>query len=214
MQLPCRVLWTRSAGALAVIAVALPASSADVTGLPKPEAFVQNATASRPMISPDGKTLVTPFLGRNRILCVAQVANLDGGCVREIPVDTVNLSWLGNDKLLSGWGVRLVLGDFAVTVGGFSTIDLSTGKQAPLLPAKSPYIVTQPLWTAPDGSRLLLLAQKRSQNWPEVIGLDMGTGAVTEVQPPKAPISSWFADGEGVVRAGVVRRYRSYRTES
>jgi len=203
MQLPRHTLWTWSAGALAVIIVGMPASSADVSGLPKPEAFVQNATVSAPMISPDGKTLVAPFLGSNRVLCVARIANLDGGCVREIAAEATNLSWLGNDKLLSGWGLRVVLGDFAFTVGGFSTIDLSTGKQAPLLPAKSPYIVTQSLWTAPDGSRLLLLAQKRSQNWPEVIGLDMGTGAVTEVQPPKPPISSWFADGEGVVRAGV-----------
>jgi dipeptidyl aminopeptidase/acylaminoacyl peptidase len=194
-------MW--SAGALAAIAVASPARSAEATALPKPEAFVQRATASAPMISPDGKTLVTPFLGSKQVLCVAQITNLDGGCVREIPADATNLSWLGNDKLLSGWGVRVVLGDFALTVGGFSTIDLATGKQAPLLPAKSPYIVTQALWAAPDGSRIVLLAQKRSQSWPEVIALDMATGAVTQVQPPKAPVSAWFTDGEGVVRAGV-----------
>jgi len=195
--------WIWSACGAVAIATAMPAHSAEVAALPKPEAFVQEATVSAPMISPDGKTLVAPFLGSRQALCVAQIANLDGGCVREIPVDGANLSWLGNEKLLSGWGLRVVLGDFAFTFGGFSTIDLTTGKQTPLLSAKSPYIVTQSLWAARDGSRLLLLAQKRSQNWPEVIGLDVATGVVTEVQPPKAPISSWFADGEGVVRAGV-----------
>lgn len=203
MQLVDRTSWIWTAGALAVMAIATPVSSTEVAALPKPEAFVQKATVSAPMISPDGQTLVAPLLGSKTVLCVVKTADIDNGCVRKLPADGTNLSWVGNDKLLSGWGFRLMLGDFGFTIGEFSTIDLTTGKQTPLLPAKSPYIVTQALWTAPSGSRLLLLAQKRSQNWPGVIALDLTTGAVTQIQPPKEPISSWFVDGEGVVRAGV-----------
>lgn len=203
--------WQGFLGVLAAASVTLAVSTASAApaspvgpALPPPAAFLHEATASDPMISPDGITLVARFEGASPALCVVSVAKLNDGCARNIKVaGRPSLSWLGNDRLLSFKGFSVVVGPSILFVSLFEVINLKTGEITALLPEKSPYDARQAVWIAPDGSSVLLTAQRKGQSWPAVIRYDLKSQAVTEVQPPQSPVILWFADPQGAVRSGI-----------
>ncbi|WP_420137887.1 alpha/beta hydrolase family protein [Sphingomonas sp.] len=138
------------------------------------------------------------------MLCVIDTADLPGGCRKLIKgIGTSPLSWLGEDRLLTSWPSMAVIDSWIIRVPIPITIDLKTAKIDTLLPPKAPYKVADVIWRAPDGRGMLLSAIRKSQSFPEVIRLDMPSRTITPVQPSQQPVRRWFADGNGIVRAGV-----------
>ncbi|WP_162875541.1 alpha/beta hydrolase family protein [Sphingomonas crusticola] len=115
------------------------------------------------------------------------------------------MSWLGNGRLLTSWAAFVPFGPFLIPFPVPVTVDVTSAKVDTLLPKKAPYRAGAVIWTAPDGSSVLLSATRNSKEWPEVLRVDLASGLVTTVQASQSPILAWFADANGVVRAGIGR---------
>jgi dipeptidyl aminopeptidase/acylaminoacyl peptidase len=54
-----------------------------------------------------------------------------------------------------------------------------------------------------DGSSLLILLDENSDGYPEVVRIDLSTGAVRRVVAARPPVRHWITDGRGSVRLGL-----------
>ena len=125
-------------------------------------------------------------------------------------------SWASDERLLlglsltsKGMGVELPITRlFSFDVASKASRRLGTGRGM---------IADNVIFTDPAGRFVLLASQPDLFSSPSVERIDLATGATEPVQRPMAGVWNWFADGSGIVRAGVEygdRRYKIYYRES
>ena len=116
--------------------------------------------------------------------------------------------WIGNDhvvfQLVSRENLFGSRGDLARLV----SFDVNSGKMEPLVWRDSGGNASRILHVDHDTGTFLLERQNlgyssgADQRRPEVVEVDVATGKFKRVQRPNLVVSSWFADGNGVVRGG------------
>lgn len=211
--------------AAALIAV-LPAAAAATEPLAAPTAaaaplpighFAQLPFVRSPILSPDGRRIAAFVLndGRERIA----VFGPRGGSwaiEHSLPADNAaSFQWAGNDRLLidvdsvtiiTGGGVFLPTPTRRVV-----SYDLTARKARAL--AANRGIFDEVIFVDPDGRYALLSGQPELGRDPNVQRVDLASGTAQVVQPARSGIWSWFADANGIVRAGIdygTRRTRIY----
>lgn len=116
--------------------------------------------------------------------------------------------WADDDNLVvQASSLQTILGQryTDLRVIGFNR----TSRRLTALGSRDALLVTRILWRSRSGSPRLLLERVSTKHgyeglrMPEVVEVDVATGAFHIVQAPNPLVSSWYADGEGVVRMGV-----------
>jgi dipeptidyl aminopeptidase/acylaminoacyl peptidase len=129
----------------------------------------------------------------------------------------------GNESFLWASDTRLLITvnvQFLLAIGGtviplrlqrVQSYDLESRVMTSLGPGAG--FLQEVIFVDPAGRYILLSSQERLDRSPNVLRIDLATGASVEVQQAQRGVSSWFADGAGVVRVGVdygERRTRIY----
>ena len=182
------------------------ASASAPTATPIPiERLAQLPIIADPVLSPDGTRIAARITdgGRERI-GVWRVGD-SATAPRTIPADNViSYQWAGDERLLvEVHAVVLITGHIIlpVPVRRVVSYDLASGRATALGSGGGLY--DEVIFVAPAGHYVLLSTQTAIDTTPSVHRIDLATGASVRVQPPRRGVWSWFADAEGVVRAGV-----------
>jgi dipeptidyl aminopeptidase/acylaminoacyl peptidase len=172
---------------------------------------------SEPLLSPDGTRIAARVSGQGteEIRVWTLDENRDRDPIRVPASGNERFQWAGNNRLLITISVS-----FDLFIGGallhvrfqrVQSYDLQNRKLIPL--GQNAGFLQDVIFIDPDGRYILLSDQERMDRSPNVVRIDLETGASTEVQAARRGVWSWFADAEGVVRVGVdygERRTRIY----
>jgi dipeptidyl aminopeptidase/acylaminoacyl peptidase len=198
-----------------------PATQPPATPAPLPiDALAALPGLSDPSLSPDGWRIV----GRVTVEGKSRIAVWD----LRTPEVAPHLLSPGNDQLRwLRWGGpgRLLFGVqttasydhhimpvtriIAVETAGWTARMLDTGRG---------FLGDDVIFVDPAGAYVLVSSQPSVDQYPAVVRVDLATGASVQVQPPRTGVWNWYADSDGVVRAGVdysdnrIRLY--YRTHA
>ncbi|GAA0327743.1 S9 family peptidase [Sphingomonas oligophenolica] len=188
------------------------ATPAPATAGPIPlENFAQLPFFEAPSLSPDGKKVAGEIAikGKQRFAIIeladtSHVALIDPG-----DVDLRSWSWVNNDWLVAVVAAtRDVEGDSWILSRAVAIS--ADGKKSQILGKDmAAQDAGEILWKASDGTPHILLSLQTSiySNeegfWPEVRDFDVSNGRSKRVAGPVPNVMDWYADGAGIVRAGI-----------
>ena len=204
-----------------------PAATASAADAPVPVAvFARIPFMSQPVLSPSGRYLAVNLrVSGHQNLAIIDLQNraaqpllvgTEGEFDRLNDVSIDNWVWADDDNLVvQASSLQVIQGQRYTDqrVIGFNRV---SGRLT-VLGSRDALLVGRILWRSRSGSPRLLLERVSTQhgyeglNMPEVVEVDVVTGAFRVVQQPNALVSSWYADGEGVVRMGISRDRESGR---
>jgi dipeptidyl aminopeptidase/acylaminoacyl peptidase len=197
---------------LSLVAALLAATPARAASPPPPlipvEAFGALPSFSNPHISPDGKrVLAIAMIGGERAVVVYDLAG-DGTHFTRLnlgsDLEVMEARWAGDHRvLLSIYGTNQVYG-LTVAMTRLFLRDLDTG----LLHALGGNQVGgfsggDIVYVDPAGAYVLLAAQATIWDAPSVLRVDLATLKTKELMEPRPGVWSWYADANGVLRAGL-----------
>jgi dipeptidyl aminopeptidase/acylaminoacyl peptidase len=189
---------------MALAQAAAPAPAAKPKIIPT-ELLAKMPLISGPRLSPDGRKLLAmiandgkPMLGL-RFIDSAELRSF--GLPKGFEV--VSYSWAGDGRVLISLGKTTPFFDDEAYMTRLVTYDLATRKTAFIGKREQGLKGDDILYVDPAGAWLLLSIQKTVFDWPSVYRVDLATGEMKEVVAPRDGIMGWYADGKGVVRAGL-----------
>ncbi|HEU4603715.1 MAG TPA: S9 family peptidase [Steroidobacteraceae bacterium] len=160
-----------------------------------------------PKISPDGTLVASRAYVRDGLRLI--VVNLDQfrPAFGAIPIpekrDLLWYRWAGNDRLLISIGKNDMLDGEEVYVTRLILLDLKNSQAQFVGKGREGVVGDDVIYVAPDGSYLLLSIQETVFDYPSVWRVDLATLKMKRVVSQKENVWSWFADPDGVVRAGI-----------
>jgi dipeptidyl aminopeptidase/acylaminoacyl peptidase len=89
-------------------------------------------------------------------------------------------------------------------------VDVSTGATRVVDPKSRGIYAGDVLYTDPSGSWALVASQNDIYSYPSVKRVDLATGVATLVEKARTDVWDWYADEQGVVRAGVANEGRKW----
>lgn len=205
---------------LGLVAVAGPAAAQQVAAAQSygPEVFGRLPFMQGPEISPNGKLIAAKLrVSGEQYLAIVDLANpsarpamiaKDGAFDKLDDVVIDGWEWADDDNLIIQLSSRQeFFGEKydAVRMIGFNRI---SGKTTPLA-WDGAVSSNRILWKSREGNPRILVERISAQygfeglSMPEVVEVDVLTGRHKIVMKPNPEVSSWFADGNGVVRMGV-----------
>ena len=195
------------AAAAALCLSAAPAAPGTASPPIPAEAFAALPTMSGAQISPDGKRVVTlSQVGDSKVIVAY---DLDGGADRFTRIDigdkldVVAVRWAGNRRLLlTVFGSHKLFG-IEVPMTRLILKDLDDGRLEALTEKVAGLWGGDLVHVDPDGGYVLLAAQRRIEDYPSVLRVDLATLEAKEVVSPYTGVWTWYADPSGVVRAGL-----------
>jgi dipeptidyl aminopeptidase/acylaminoacyl peptidase len=211
------------AGAVSTMAAAQPAAVAP-SSKPAPNAiipitfFAKRPFMQAPRISPDGTKIVVQMSkdkkGYLGLIDLAKPGSPPDFFIatteyREVGDRTVaGWRWVGNDNVVMTMQSRENIQGQVIDVTRLVGYNIKTKKLTPLAWDKATGQASDILYIDHDAGRFLLERQSYAYGtelWqrPEVVSVDVATGAYDVVQRPNPVIGRWIADGHGVIRAAV-----------
>jgi dipeptidyl aminopeptidase/acylaminoacyl peptidase len=183
-----------------------PAAAATQGGLIPSADFAARPLVSGPTLSPDGgwvlAMLATPGAPSLGLIAVGRKE------IRTFAVpkgyEIVSYRWAGDGRVLVSVGRNTPwVGGEDVYMTRLIAYDVATRKSTFIGRAEEGPKGDDVLWVASDGGALLLAIQRTVYDYPSVFRVDLTTGAMKEVVHQRYDVWDWYADGSGVVRAGV-----------
>lgn len=173
-------------------------SAADFAALPIVE---------KPLLSPDGHKIAALHTQEGKTTILIFDADHPEAPPKGMPINKTSvfaLRWAGNRRLLLTIKLTQSMGDFVVPYLRLVSIDVGGDGGVTILDKKSDGVLAgDVLYTDPTGSWALVASQSDASSYPSVKRVDLATGAATVVEKDKEGIWDWYADDQGVVRAGV-----------
>ena len=168
-------------------------------------AFARNPDYWDLVLSPKGTQVLgrTTVAGRERVM----VHNLQTGKALLLPwIDDGQVDWIdwaGEGRVLMclGWSRPAAGEDIYVT--RIVVVDLAKQSSLVLGDEHAGPQGDDVLYVDPTGAWLLLSMQESIDEYPAVFRYDLATGERTEVVKPRTDVWEWYADPDGVVRAGI-----------
>ncbi len=198
------------AQAPAAVAQGAPASASTLIPI---EAFGDLPFLSDPTLSPDGRQIAARiFVGGHERIGIWDATG-ERQRPRVIAVGDFQLRWVrwaGDNRLLVSVQTTVTIYGMSVPISRVLSYDLGTRRNI-LLGDVNGLLGDDVIFVDPAGRYILLSAQEQVTTYPSVQRIDLATGAATEVQRPRSGVWRWFADENGVVRAGVDYRERALR---
>jgi dipeptidyl aminopeptidase/acylaminoacyl peptidase len=216
---------------LRMIAVALALSAAGAMALPtaapaQPAAaqervpvavFAQIPFLSQPVISPSGRYLAANIRHSGRQhLAILDLQNREGqpqligtegefDRINDVSIDS--WEWADEDNLIVHVSSPQLIQGERYTDQRLVAFNRTSGRLT-LLGAEGALTMGDILWRSREGPPRILVERVSTEygyegiRTPEVVEIDVLTGNHHVVQRPNPLVSSWFADGEGVIRMG------------
>lgn len=173
------------------------------------ESFAARNAYSQIKLAPDGAhiAVVAPH-GKGNILSVLDSVQRKpvASAIVDGKLDLGWVRWAGPHRLLySASQVRAIEGIGEVRVTRMFMLDIASNKSAMVGPKKMTSLGDDLLWTAPDGSAILMALRESWYHYPSVyrISLDNPAADGVLVQKEMDEIFDWYADDAGVVRMGL-----------
>ena len=170
------------------------------------EAFGELPFLAQPKLSPDGARIAARIAINDQVrIAIWTVGGAADQQPRIISTGDFGLRWFrwaGDQRLLIGVQATVNIMGFPFPISRVVSYDLQTSRTA-LLGGPNGFMGDDVIFVDPDGRYILLSAQERPTSYPAVQRVDLATGTAVEVQPSRRGVWNWFADENGVVRAGV-----------
>ncbi|HYI48340.1 MAG TPA: S9 family peptidase [Allosphingosinicella sp.] len=170
------------------------------------DALAAPATLSDPILSPDGTHIAARLTNQDKewiaVWDLRAPPDTAPRTLEQGDFDVRWLRWAGPHRLLLGIQVKQRIYANDVTVSRTISLETTTWRATPLQTGHG-IIGDDVIFVDPAGAYALISAQPTATDYPDVLRLDLTTGAATVVQRRITGIWNWFADSAGVVRAGV-----------
>ncbi len=228
---PARILLLRSIAALLTLLCAVdlalaqqatselqasPAPSVAAAEAPPPRipaaVFARDPDYWDPNLSPGGAQVLarTSIEGRERVV----IHHLATGKALLLPTPTDAqvdwFDWAGESRVLVSLGWTRTIDGEESYVTRLVVFDIASGTSKLLGDRFAGVEGDDVLYVAPAGQWLLLSMQQSRDEYPTVFRYDLGTGERTAVVKPETDVWEWYADSDGVVRAGLGFQSRSW----
>lgn len=178
------------------------------------EAFGDLPFLTQPSLSPDGTRIAARVTVQDEVrLGIWTVGGAPDQQPRLISTRNFGLRWFrwaGDQRLLISVQTSVSVMGFAFPISRVVAYDLQTNRTS-LLGGAAGFMGDDVIFVDPQGRYVLLSAQERPTSYPAVQRIDLATSEAVEVQSQRNGVWSWFADENGVVRAGVDYGERRFR---
>lgn len=206
----------------AVLAFVLPSPVfAEVPARIPAEHFAALPLVRGAMLSPDGRSVATRAIvaGDHRILVFDADAPESDPAVFSIgeKAELSGLTWAGSQRLLVRVVIRGAIYGVEVPYQRLFVVDLATRSSRVLDRRGRGIFAGDVLYVDPTGTWALVASQDNIHTYPSVKRVDLATTDATVVEKAKTGVWDWYADQQGVVRAGVAyegRRWTLWYRES
>jgi len=201
----------------AVIAGLLMASPTLASPPPAPPSiadFAEPPIAVGAQLSADGKLLAArAWKGETSRILIIDAAN-PSSPPRAIPLgkaDVTSISWAGGSRLLLRVRRYEQLYEQVYPMTRLLVVDVGTGGVRYADPDNRGFLGGDVLYTDPDGKLALVASQDSIFQTPAVKRVDLATGRAVVVEKPRPDVWDWYADADGVVRAGLAYDERAWK---
>jgi dipeptidyl aminopeptidase/acylaminoacyl peptidase len=168
--------------------------------------FAAMPLLKKPLLSPDGRMIAARQVTDGKTSVVVLDADHPEGPARIFPLTKVELfsvQWAGNQRLLLTLMVSQKLYGSDLRYLRLARLDINGGALQLLDPKSRGILAGDVLYADPTGSWALVASQDDIFTYPSVKRVDLTTGQATLVEKEKDGVWDWYADDQGVVRAGV-----------
>jgi dipeptidyl aminopeptidase/acylaminoacyl peptidase len=197
-------------GSLALAAGSAPASAEDGKATPTHMIPVSKFAALpdlyRPLLSPDGHRIAARKTADGTTTLVILDADRPEARPRGIPIGKwpiAALKWAGNQRLLLTAQSTFEINGYEFPFRRLIAIDVDTGASRVVDRRSRGMYAGAVLYTDPTGTWALVAGQDDAQSYPSVKRVDLATGDATVVERARPDVWDWYADENGVVRAGI-----------
>jgi dipeptidyl aminopeptidase/acylaminoacyl peptidase len=160
----------------------------------------------KPLLSPDGRRIAARKTADGETTIVILDADRPEATARGIPLGKVQiaaLTWAGNQRLLLTIQSVFQLNGLELPFRRLIAIDVDSGASRVVDRRSRGMFAGDVLYTDPAGSWALVAGQDDALSYPSVKRVDLSTGDATVVEKARSDVWDWYADENGVVRAGV-----------
>lgn len=202
--------------ALAVAAVPVGATDQSFVPAKIPVAdFAALPVLRKPLLSPDGRRIAARQTTDGKTRIVILDADHPEAATRLIELgkaDVAGLTWAGNNRLLLRVMAKrhIYHVDIDIPFLRLIAIDLPSGYSHIVDNKSAGMFAGDVLYTDPAGTWALVAGQDSAGSYPSVKRVDLATGLATIVEKPRKGVWDWYADENGVVRAGVAYDERKW----
>lgn len=206
------------AAAMALAAGAAPVCAEVAPGAKPPRIpiadFATLPIMKKPILSPDGHRIAARQIadGITKILIldtdhpetVARKINLG-------TTDVIAVKWAGNHRLLlTIEGSQILPDGRQLQFLRLIAFNVDSGTSLLLDRNSKGMYAGDVLYTDPTGSWALVASQDFYDTYPSIKRVDLATGDAIQVEKPRERVWDWYADDQGVVRAGVAYQGRRW----
>lgn len=176
--------------------------------------FASLPVLQKPLLSSDGRQIAARRIvdGKTKIV----ILNVDRPEVvlKSIDLGTARIAavtWAGNHRLLlTVRSSKELPGGYELPFLRLVAVDVDTGTPRLVDNRSRGLFAGDVLYTDPAGSWALVAGQDDALSYPSVKRIDLATGEAVVVEKPKHDVWDWYADENGVVRAGVAYEGRRW----
>ena len=176
--------------------------------------FSQLAALRKPILSPDGKRILARATSNGRGRLVLLDADRPEAKPQVIEIGNANiaaLQWAGNQRLLmTVMSTDYLFNVIPVPILRLLAIDTATGASRVVDKKSDGLFAGDVLYADPTGSWALVASQDDIGSYPSVKRVDLATGTATLVEKARKDVWDWYADDDGVVRAGIAYEGRRW----
>jgi dipeptidyl aminopeptidase/acylaminoacyl peptidase len=168
--------------------------------------FAALPTLKRPLLSPNGRRIAARKIADGNTTLVILDADNPEATPRLIPLGKARvaaLTWAGNQRMLLTLTVIRNIRGFEYPYLRLLAIDVDTSMTRIIDPKSEGAYAGDVLYADPSGSWALVSSQSVTWDYPSVKRVDLATGQTTVVEKARYNVWDWYADENGVVRAGI-----------
>jgi dienelactone hydrolase len=170
-------------------------------------AFSALPALQTPLLSPDGLKFVARQIRDGVATLIVIDADRPDTAIKALRIgktDITALRWAGSQRLLMTILSKQKLnGGEEIPFLRLVSIDAATGLSRVVDTKSRGIYAGDVLYAAPGGDWALVASQDDMASYPSVKRVDLATGIATRIEKARDGVWDWYADDEGVVRAGV-----------
>lgn len=198
-----RIVWLCG---LALAACGSVASAAPAPLIPIAR-FAELPQLRKPILSPDGHRIAARSIANGETTLVILDADHPETVINKIKIgkaSVADLNWAGNGRLLlQVLSKEKLPGGDEIPFLRLIAIDVDTGASRVVDRRSQGTYAGDVLYTDPTGSWALVAGQDDIFSYPSVKRVDLATGNSKVIENPRDGVWDWYADDQGIVRAGI-----------
>lgn len=196
----------KALGAIVLVFIPFPVTAAPILPV---KSFATLPVLKKPLLSPDGRQVAARSIKDGRSTIVLIDADRPTTPPRTIAlgeIEIAGLRWAGNKRMLvTVLANDDVAGGYRIPFLRLIAVDIDTGDSRILDRGSSGRFAGDVLYVSPWGDWALVASQNDLYSYPSVKRVDLVTGKAQQIEKPRDGVWDWYADEDGVVRAGVAQ---------